>query len=69
MWSVGCIFAELMGKRPTFMCKNENEVLAKVFYMLGSPSETHCPAYLNLPKYKHGMWGEFSTPKLRSLYP
>ena len=39
MWSVGCIFAELMGKRPVFMCHDENEVLSKIFYMLGSPSE------------------------------
>jgi serine/threonine protein kinase len=31
MWSVGCIFAELMTKRPIFMCRNENEVLNKVF--------------------------------------
>ena len=31
MWSVGCIFAELMTKRPIFMCRNENEVLTRVF--------------------------------------
>jgi hypothetical protein len=36
MWSVGCIFAELYSKRPVFMCKTEDEVLAKVFYMLGT---------------------------------
>ena len=45
MWSVGCIFAELLSKRPIFMCRNENEVLTKVFYMLGSPSATFCPGY------------------------
>lgn len=27
MWSVGCIFAELMSERPIFMCKSENDVL------------------------------------------
>ena len=27
MWSIGCIFAELMKKRPIFMCNNEDEVL------------------------------------------
>lgn len=31
IWSVGCIFAELMSKRPVFMCRNEIEVLNKVF--------------------------------------
>jgi len=39
MWSVGCIFAELMTKRPIFMCKNENEVLTRIFHLLGTPSD------------------------------
>lgn len=69
MWSVGCIFAELMSKRPTFMCRNEGEVLQKVFQMLGSPTSTHAPVYLGLPKYKHGKWGEYKTPGLRSMFP
>lgn len=43
MWSIGCIFAELYSKRPIFMCKSEDEVLQKVFYMLGTPNETYCP--------------------------
>ena len=68
MWSVGCIFAELMSKRPTFMCRSEGEVLQKVFYMMGSPSQTHCPMYLTLPKYKHGKWGEQKQPKIRSMF-
>lgn len=52
IWSVGCIFAELFGKRPVFMCKNESEVLQKVFYMLGTPSSIHCPQFKKLPKYE-----------------
>jgi cell division cycle 2-like len=30
MWSVGCVFAELMQKEPLFMGKNEAEQLVKV---------------------------------------
>lgn len=56
MWSVGCIFAELYSKRPVFMCKSEDEVLAKVFYMLGTPCETFCPQYLKLPKFDRKKW-------------
>jgi serine/threonine protein kinase len=56
MWSVGCIFAELMAKRPIFMCRNENEVLSRVFQLLGTPSDKHCSMYLSLPKWKKGMW-------------
>ena len=69
MWSVGCIFAELMGKRPVFMCHDENEVLTKVFYMLGSPSETFCSHLMSLPKYRHGLWGECGQPgNMREMY-
>lgn len=56
MWSIGCIFAEMYSKRPVFMCKSEDEVLAKVFYMLGTPCETHCPMYLKLPKFDRKKW-------------
>ena len=52
MWSVGCIFAELMGKKPLFMCRDDREVLAKVFMLLGTPSPTHCAFYKDLPRYK-----------------
>ena len=56
IWSVGCILAELLYKRPMFMCRSEDEVLAKVFNMLGCPSETHCPMYLRLEKFSKAKW-------------
>ena len=65
MWSVGCIFAELYSKRPVFMCKTEDEVLAKVFYMLGTPSEAYCPMYLKLPKFDRKKW--YSTKTQNNL--
>ena len=52
MWSVGCIFAELLKKRPIFMCNSEEEVLIKCFYLLGCPTQDFCPEFLKLPKYK-----------------
>ena len=51
MWSVGCIFAECLSKKPVFMCRSDDEVLAKVFYLFGAPSEDHCKAMASLPKY------------------
>lgn len=62
IWSVGCILAELLSKRPIFMCKSEDEVLAKVFMMLGCPSDRHCPMYLNLPKFHLAKWQHFRDP-------
>jgi len=31
MWSVGCIFGELMSKSPILMYKNDTEMLNKIF--------------------------------------
>ena len=59
MWSVGCIFAELLSKRPIFMCRSEDEVLSKVFHMLGCPSQTNGPIYFRLPKFHQAKWAQF----------
>ena len=69
IWSVGCILAELMSKRPIFMCRNEDEVLAKVFYLLGCPSETHCPEFLKLPKFEIKKWRDYRNPHLHKMFP
>ena len=53
-----------MSKRPIFMCRNEDEVLAKVFYLLGCPSETHCPEFLKLPKFEIKKWKDYRNPHL-----
>jgi serine/threonine protein kinase len=44
------------------MCKNENEVLTRIFHLLGTPSETHCSMYLQLPKWRKGFWGDEAPP-------
>ena len=37
MWSIGCIFAELMTKAPIFMVKHEDDVLKRAFNLFGTP--------------------------------
>lgn len=51
MWSLGCIFAEFMQEKPIFYCRNDEEVLTKVFKMLGTPNQDHCAFLTKLPKY------------------
>jgi serine/threonine protein kinase len=43
MWSLGCLFGELMITKPVFYCKSDEEVLDKAFKILGTPNESHCP--------------------------
>lgn len=56
MWSLGCLFGELMQTKPVFYCKSDEEVLDKAFKILGTPFEnsvgSHCPSYLRLKKWK-----------------
>lgn len=52
MWSVGCIFAELLLKEPLFQAKSEIELLSMIFKLLGSPTSLSWPAYSTLPLAK-----------------
>merc|ERR1712232_1418199 len=50
MWSVGCIFAELILRHPIFECEGgEIAQLNKVFGILGTPEEHSWPGCSNLP--------------------
>ncbi|EKM60944.1 uncharacterized protein PHACADRAFT_85120 [Phanerochaete carnosa HHB-10118-sp] len=52
MWSVGCIFAELLLKEPLFQAKNELELISMIFKLLGPPTGTTWPEYSSLPLAK-----------------
>ncbi|KAJ3025440.1 UNVERIFIED_CONTAM: hypothetical protein HDU68_007124 [Siphonaria sp. JEL0065] len=52
MWSVGCIFAELVNKEPLFPGQGEIDQLSKIFKLLGTPSEKVWPGFTELPNAK-----------------
>lgn len=52
MWSVGCIFAELLLKEPLFQAKGEIELLSMIFKLLGPPTTASWPDYTSLPLSK-----------------
>ncbi|KAG1049449.1 hypothetical protein G6F46_004556 [Rhizopus delemar] len=53
MWSVGCIFAELLNNEPLLPGRSELDQLDRIFKLLGSPSEEIWPGYLELPHAKN----------------
>jgi len=53
IWSVGCLFGELMQSRPVFYCKSDAEVLDKAFKILGTPTQSHCPFFHKLKKWNN----------------
>lgn len=52
MWSLGCIFAELLTREPLFQGKNEVDQLARIFALLGTPTSESWPGFRSLPNAK-----------------
>ena len=52
IWSVGCIFAELITRVPIFPGKNEIDQLIKIFRILGTPNIIDWKNVILLPKYR-----------------
>ncbi|CAN1246806.1 Cyclin-dependent kinase C-2 [Linum grandiflorum] len=53
MWSVGCIFAELLHGKPIFPGKDEPEQLNKIFELCGAPDEVIWPGVSKIPWYNN----------------
>lgn len=49
IWSVGCIFAELVNKKAFFAANNEMMLLAEIFRVLGLPDEQSWPGITQNP--------------------
>jgi cyclin-dependent kinase 2 len=68
MWSVGCIFAELVTKRPLFPGDCEIDELFRIFRTLGTPNEEVWPGVTTLPDYK-STFGQWKPQSLTSVVP
>lgn len=51
IWSVGCIFAEIVNRKPLFAGQDEKEQLQKIFKIRGTPNEEDWPGIKELPLY------------------
>ncbi|KZT74725.1 Pkinase-domain-containing protein [Daedalea quercina L-15889] len=69
MWSVGCIFAELLLKEPLFLAKGEIELLSMIFKLLGPPTPHSWPEYQTLPLAKSISLPPPQLPQLRQKFP
>ncbi|KAH6627632.1 kinase-like domain-containing protein [Chaetomium tenue] len=49
MWSVGCIFGELLTREPLLQGRNEVDELAKIFELCGTPTDDTWPGFRRLP--------------------
>lgn len=51
MWSIGCVFAELLARKPFFQGHNELSQLSHIFAALGTPTPELWPGMEQLPQY------------------
>jgi serine/threonine protein kinase len=52
IWSIGCIFAELISRHPLFPGDSEIDELFRIFRTLGTPNEEIWPGVTHLPDYQ-----------------
>ncbi|CAH8386336.1 unnamed protein product [Eruca vesicaria subsp. sativa] len=52
IWSVGCIFSEMITQKPLFPGDSEIDQLFKIFRIMGTPNEDTWPGVTSLPDYK-----------------
>ncbi|XP_043209788.1 cyclin-dependent kinase 11B-like [Amphibalanus amphitrite] len=64
MWSVGCIFAELVRMEPMFPGKSEADQINRIFKELGTPNEKIWPGYSELPAIKKMTFSEYPYNQL-----
>uniref|UniRef100_A0A131XSN3 Protein kinase domain-containing protein n=1 Tax=Ixodes ricinus TaxID=34613 RepID=A0A131XSN3_IXORI len=66
IWSIACIFVEMVNKRPLFHGDSEIDQLFRIFRTLGTPTEDTWPGVAKLPDYKSS-FPNWSENILRSL--
>ncbi|KAG1652058.1 hypothetical protein FOA52_010222, partial [Chlamydomonas sp. UWO 241] len=52
LWSIGCIFAEMLNHKPLFPGDSEIDQLFKIFQVMGTPDESTWQGVTTLPDYK-----------------
>ncbi|KAL8479984.1 hypothetical protein ACS0TY_026793 [Phlomoides rotata] len=68
LWSVGCIFAELLNGKPIFPGKDEPEQINKIFDICGTPSEEIWPGVSKIPWYNNFKPTRLVKRRLREHY-
>ncbi|XP_047317845.1 cyclin-dependent kinase C-2-like [Impatiens glandulifera] len=68
LWSVGCIFAELLHGKPIFPGKDEPEQLTKIFELCGAPDESIWPGVTKMPWYNNFKPARPMKRRLREVF-
>jgi len=73
IWSIGCIFGELIKQEAIMQGQGELDQIDKIFSMLGAPSEVSWPDFTKLPNAKIFRWRPSSNQenlvRLEKVFP
>lgn len=69
LWSVGCIFGEMLNHSPLFPGENDIDQLCIVMRTLGTPSEDTWPGLTALPDYNKIMFPEMKSIPVEEVVP
>ncbi|CAN6896224.1 unnamed protein product [Brassica oleracea] len=67
VWAAGCVFAELLLRRPFLQGNSDIDQLSKIFTAFGTPKADQWPDMKNLPDYVEYQF--VPAPSLPSLFP
>ncbi|TXG51389.1 hypothetical protein EZV62_023913 [Acer yangbiense] len=67
IWAAGCIFAELLNRRPFLQGTSDMDQLGKIFAALGTATPSQWPDLAYLPDYVEYQY--VAAPPFRSLFP
>ncbi|XP_068208014.1 cyclin-dependent kinase 20-like [Palaemon carinicauda] len=69
LWSVGCIFGEMLNNSPVFPGESDIDQLCVVLQILGTPNELTWPGLSQLPDYKKITFPESKAVPLEQVLP
>ncbi|CAO3635428.1 unnamed protein product [Cunninghamella echinulata] len=69
MWSIGCIFAEMINNEPLFAGRSEIDQVDKIFKLLGMPTEKSWPGFKDLPHANNIAFVDQPTSIIRAKFP
>ncbi|KFP26702.1 Cyclin-dependent kinase 3, partial [Colius striatus] len=68
IWSIGCIFAEMVTRKALFPGDSEIDQLFRIFRTLGTPTEVTWPGVTQLPDYKKE-FPQWTRKEMKEIVP
>ena len=71
MWSIGCIFAEMVLGKPLFTGNSESDQLKKIFEIMGTPNENYASQLKEFPEWGVGenTFDNFPKKNFKEIFP